>query len=327
MSEINNVFDGVITKELCSYCGLCISICPRNALELDYDNPIFHEELCVNCSLCLKVCPKVNENFPISYVPSKVYIGKTLIEDFKKHSQSGGVVTTLAFLVLKNGFVDSVITTTSDPKEPQRAIPYVLKDPSDVIKIGKSRYCYCPLLSHLKEVCTGSSNVCVVGLPCQLNGVQLTREKFRTIGSKLKLLIGLLCFNNFTYTSLKEKILLESFNVNPMDVKRVNIERGLFEVELSSGEIKKRPVKEFYKLVRRACLNCRYFIPPTCDIAVGSAGAPKGYSVILVYSELGEKLLQEAVDNNLMELIEASDKTLKVLKKLVRIKGRRKVKS
>jgi len=323
MERSSNVFDKIIAKDLCSYCGLCISICPTKALELNHDNPVFHEELCINCSLCLKVCPKANDVFSVRNVPSKVYIGRTLLTDLKRHAHSGGVVMTLTLLALELGLVDSVITTACDSEMPQRAVPYVLRNPDKVTKIGGSRYCYCPLLSCLKDVCASSKSICIVGLPCQLNAVKLACEVLKELDSKLKLLIGLLCFNNFTYTSLKEDILSRTFNVNPANVRRVNIERGVLEVELSDGSVKKRPVKEFYKLLRRACSKCRYFIPPVCDLAVGSSGAPKGYSVILVYSKLGEELLHRAANDGLMELTTADEKTLKTLKKLVRIKARR----
>ncbi|EHQ35849.1 4Fe-4S binding protein [Methanoplanus limicola] len=46
-----------VRREVCGYCGACVSVCPKGALELvdaylsvDYDN-------CKNCNICVKVCP------------------------------------------------------------------------------------------------------------------------------------------------------------------------------------------------------------------------------------------------------------------------------
>jgi len=265
----------------------------------------------------------MNNSFPVKDVAEEVYIGTATSHSLKEHAQSGGVVTALALTALKSGLVDSIVTTVSDSKEPQKAIPYVLKNPIDAPKIGGSRYCYCPILYDLKNVCLASRSVCVIGLPCHLSAVQLARNRFKLINSKLKLLIGLLCFNNFTYTSLKEGILLKGFRVDPTRVRRINIERGFLEIKLDDGSVKKKRVKEFYGLLRRACLTCRHFIPPVCDLAVGASGAPRGYSVILVYTKLGRELLYKSVDDNLIEIARASNETREVLRKLVLIKSKR----
>lgn len=46
-------------KDLCSSCGACVSICPKNAISVKKDKygylyPQINEELCVNCGLCTK---------------------------------------------------------------------------------------------------------------------------------------------------------------------------------------------------------------------------------------------------------------------------------
>jgi L-aspartate semialdehyde sulfurtransferase ferredoxin len=43
----------------CTHCGVCVPICPTNALEVD---PVtrkinFHAKKCIACEFCIKICP------------------------------------------------------------------------------------------------------------------------------------------------------------------------------------------------------------------------------------------------------------------------------
>lgn len=45
--------------ELCTHCGVCISICPTKALTIDpkTGKVSFNEEKCVACGVCIDACP------------------------------------------------------------------------------------------------------------------------------------------------------------------------------------------------------------------------------------------------------------------------------
>ncbi len=48
-----------VNKRLCSFCGLCVSICPYGARVMDYENRVAQviEVLCQGCGNCAMVCP------------------------------------------------------------------------------------------------------------------------------------------------------------------------------------------------------------------------------------------------------------------------------
>ena len=47
-----------IDRSKCTKCGICIDICPNNALELRDDEPeLTHPELCTECGVCEDQCP------------------------------------------------------------------------------------------------------------------------------------------------------------------------------------------------------------------------------------------------------------------------------
>ncbi|NLI74063.1 MAG: 4Fe-4S binding protein, partial [Euryarchaeota archaeon] len=43
----------------CTNCGMCISICPASAIEMDYDTweVKFDQAKCIACGLCVSSCP------------------------------------------------------------------------------------------------------------------------------------------------------------------------------------------------------------------------------------------------------------------------------
>ena len=51
--------DVVRNPSKCTDCGLCVPICPAQALVVDPQTKkvIFHEDKCIACELCVKICP------------------------------------------------------------------------------------------------------------------------------------------------------------------------------------------------------------------------------------------------------------------------------
>jgi ferredoxin len=51
--------DIVRNSDKCTDCGVCVTVCPAQALVVDPANRkvIFHEDKCIACELCIKICP------------------------------------------------------------------------------------------------------------------------------------------------------------------------------------------------------------------------------------------------------------------------------
>ncbi len=45
--------------ECCVHCGMCLALCPVNALTVDVATRLvlFHEEECTACGMCTRICP------------------------------------------------------------------------------------------------------------------------------------------------------------------------------------------------------------------------------------------------------------------------------
>jgi len=51
--------DIVRNSAKCTDCGVCVTVCPAQALVVDpvTRKVIFHEDKCIACELCIKICP------------------------------------------------------------------------------------------------------------------------------------------------------------------------------------------------------------------------------------------------------------------------------
>jgi len=48
-----------VDMELCAGCGICVDVCPANAIEIQDDKARVDVEACVECGLCVGECPAV----------------------------------------------------------------------------------------------------------------------------------------------------------------------------------------------------------------------------------------------------------------------------
>ena len=46
-----------IKENKCDYCGVCVSICPVNCIEVRESNIMIDDPVCINCDLCVEICP------------------------------------------------------------------------------------------------------------------------------------------------------------------------------------------------------------------------------------------------------------------------------
>ena len=93
------------SQDVCTGCGSCASVCPRQCIILQatgegFHFPIIDADSCINCGLCIKSCHQLNSKVK-KQLPIDVYVAWNLDKVVRAASSSGGVFSALAEVVLK----------------------------------------------------------------------------------------------------------------------------------------------------------------------------------------------------------------------------------
>ena len=46
-----------VNADICTGCGICVDLCPLEAISLNDDKAVIDEDTCTECSLCVDECP------------------------------------------------------------------------------------------------------------------------------------------------------------------------------------------------------------------------------------------------------------------------------
>ena len=138
-----------------------------------------------------------------------------------------------------------------------------------------------------------------IGTPCQCRAINKMKFLYIKPAHVIKYVIGLFCFENFIYTQLYD-ILKRETRVYSTNIKITWIKKNFF--------FQTKDNKEF----------------------VGASGAPKGYSMILIRTNNGEKLVNNMLSRGIIQqyvvpfnkTIEWKNKKLNWYNKLISLKRR-----
>ncbi len=320
--EEKSVYNNIV-NEVCSYCGACIAVCPKNAVTLGgagESKPLYRKEECVECSLCRKVCPQIDipgELYnPENYKWVKALECKTRFKELEGIAQDGGAVSSIVAYALDNKLVDAAVLVSRD--ENWHPIVKIARTREEVFECAGTKYVYAPLLSVLKELSVDKSvnSICVVGLPCHIRALKkMSDAKLVKYTRKIKLTISLFCTHNFTWKQFSELVAKAGFDLK--DVCRVEIKKGKFILKARGGSEKSFPVKEVFKNVRKSCMQCPEFISMYADLNIGSIGSREGYSSLLVMNEKSLSIVEDAVNKGYVEATELGESGVNLIRKFI----------
>jgi coenzyme F420 hydrogenase subunit beta len=252
----------------------------------------------------------------------QIMMAQTTDEEIMNVCQDGGVVTTLLIHALEEGIIDGAVLSGKDKRNPLNAIPKLATTKDEILECAGTRYTYSPNMLAFKEgVRKKLKNLAFVGTPCQIHAVRkIQLYSLRKYSKILSFTIGLFCSECFTYNGLVENLIKLTLQIDPSEVKSLNI-KGKLLVTTKSGEIRKISLKEIKKYARNCVTNCSDFSSELADLSVGGLGL-KNWTLTIVRSEKGEELINKANSEKLFktQYVNNESKTLDLLIKMSRNK-------
>ena len=310
----------IVDPGKCVGCASCISICPVDVFDYVDERPVdTRTDACVYCILCVEVCPvlrPVDRDLPEilefrepatleSYgTYSYGVYARATDPEILDHAQDGGVVSALILHGFDNGTLEGAILGDVYPDNTQIGFQKLAKTREQVLSCAASRYTYSPNTLALQEAMKENvSPLCVVGVPCQVDGVRLQQhssirmEMSNWYRDNIALVIGLYCSESFTHESIEK--LGELIDVDPKRIVNINI-KGKVVVRLDDGEVREYSLAKYQQFARPACLYCLDYGAENADIAAGGIGLD-GWTYTLIRTERGHEAFQAALKDGWLE--------------------------
>lgn len=308
-------------KENCYSCGMCMNLCPQNAINLDANLfPNIDQDKCVDCGLCdinciNTSCKTFNKTLPAR---AKGFAAKSLDSRVRRHSSSGGIFWHIAKSVIDSGGV--VCGVKFDEQfMPVHSMAY---DMNSVQEFMGSKYVQSDMThiyEELERALKSGSYVCFSGVPCQIEAVNRAFKKYR----ERLLLVAIVCHGSID-RRIWEKYLDEERNgikiksVTMRDKSKGWLNYGLRIVfEDGTEHISFRKNDGYFLkcytdglMERDRCLTCQYKGDNiSADILIGDGwGMDKlfpemddslGISSVITMTDKGEKVF-ETISSKMM---------------------------
>jgi coenzyme F420 hydrogenase subunit beta len=308
------LMEDVHLRELCIGCGACVELCPYFRNYKGKTAQLFP------CTLpqgrCFAYCPKVEVDLDALYrqmwnVPyegsplgpcREVVAAKAGPAMAAGSFQGGGAVSALMAHALKTGEVDAAALTDREALNPQARL---ITRWDEVARYAGSKFMAAPTLSVLNQaVRQGYQKIGVVGTPCQMLAVAQMRSNPLNKPEHhvpVALAVGLFCNWSLDARQLTG-LLAERTDIAairgmdipppPADVMLLDTGEGRFEVTLS----------DIKPLIPHTCFICLDMTSELADVSVGMHEGRAGWNTLIIRSERGARLVNEAVQKGFLKI-------------------------
>jgi coenzyme F420-reducing hydrogenase beta subunit len=207
--------------------------------------------------------------------------------------QDGGLVTALLVKGFEEDAFDAAIVVRRGEGYSAKAV--VATNASEVLAAKGTKYLRVNVTKKLRELISqGKKRIIIVCTPCEAKAARKIQQALKNDCEVT--IMGLFCFEAFNSAKLKEEI-KKRLGVDLDKTQKTQIRQGKFTAFVDGKEYSCK-VKDLSRAREKVCSYCDDFTAKFADISVGSVGSKKGYSTVIVRSEVGEKLLKNLNTSN-----------------------------
>lgn len=340
----------------CGYCEpacpeKCIEI--KFNPKKGYHEPFISYECCTECTECMEVCPGTEVDFPKlnemrgGRIPEYHHIGITnntqilysSDSEIRKDAASGGFITQLILNLLDTNKISGAFVAKPSKENPFDPQGFIAHNKEELRLSQMSIYNSVPVGKKIDKILDEKGKVLLVGLPCQIHAFLKYSSKKPELLSKIHAMIGTFCGGY--QTSFAHQYYFPKLNIDFNKVKYIDYRYGEFPGQFNLGfkdgsevELKRRFKDKQSKNLYNSAFNSYFYLPRclTCadkgailaDISAGDPWLPRfadeklGKSLVLSRTNLGQQLIDNAVEDGYLIREDATFKDIMEVQKLDR---------
>ena len=315
--KYNKSVQRVTENKICSACGICVGVCPKNAINLELKDGTYTATInnsCVNCGICSNMCSALGTNVGKLYeksgqsIPEDKLIGNYINcynvsvknKEILKNSTSGGFVSGTVKYLLENKIYDCAYLVKGYNYDSVLKADKVTEFEKNT---AKSRYLSVSMEKLVKEMLANREEkiiICATG--CAVQAITNVIEQYK-LNRENYLILGLFCDNVQSYNLIEYFKTLKKGKIKNLYFRDKTTANwpGNVRIDYDGGRTEYFPsyarmdAKKYYKLKR--CFMCFDKLNVLADISVGDNYTKEnevkgGSNSIIVRSQRGSEAFE-----------------------------------
>jgi coenzyme F420 hydrogenase subunit beta len=324
---INKDITTITDNNLCFSCGACSVVCHADCIDFHISNsgrliPRIDYNKCTNCGVCFNICPGIDEKYHINKKEDifygygnviNAYLGRSNDKVIFKNSQSGGMVTEVLSYMFDKDLIQYALVVTMDYSTYPKPKYCLVNSKKELISAQKSIYLPINILEAFENIKEIDGDIAVVGVGCQIQGIEELKKYKPKIYSKIKYKLGLICdrtlsylTNYFFYTNEEYKIIYR--DKNTPNYINANV---VLETKNKNRKVIDRQIRFLLKnyLTPSRCFICADKMNLNADFVFGDPWGIDGYdkeegdSIVITRNQRADSIIQEILKERRAKLV------------------------
>jgi len=334
----------VYKRKLCIGCGICNSISEGINVDFIEDKNGRYKPITTiskNIKNFERICPGIfiENNKPLYGKDQliwghyrNIYKGYSCNKKIRFRSSSGGSLTAVAAYLLDKKIVDGVVHM-GDGNLPLRYNLVLSKTIDELVECAGSKYIVSDYLKNIRKIFKENiGTFAFIGKPCDISAVKQLFKYDEILRGRIKIYLSFFCAGLPTYKAFNR--IVEKFIIRKEDITEIKFRGngwpGVFKIRTLQGKEYILSYEEAWgkflgRDVHLRCKLCPDGVGKLADISFGDAwnikdNAPDftekpGMNIIISRSDLGDEIINDAVDNNFIFTKQYSVEKLNIIQK------------